>query len=116
VADNRPSIDDRLVPLTRLSVAPVPLLNWTVLPWPIEKPCQSMIALPELWLIVVVAPLVDMPAEPATTLPPEGRVWACATVARRPSVAGVMKTRGGATNGHFLQTLRTTRFFGSERL
>ncbi len=31
-------------------------------------------------------------------------------------LAGVMRTRSGATNGHFLQTLRTTRFFGSERL
>ncbi len=70
--------------MTRLSVAPLPLSNWTVPPWPIEKLCQSMTALPELWAISVVAPLVVIPAEPATILPPDGMTWAVAADASTP--------------------------------
>ena len=47
-----PEMFDAAPPVTRFSVAPVPLLIWTVPPLPIEKPFQSMIARDPDWLTV----------------------------------------------------------------
>ena len=67
-----------MAPVTRLSVAPLPLAKVTVLPAPIENADQSMIALSELWVISrLPAAGVPMSATPAVTVPPLGRVcWA----------------------------------------
>src|ERR1700752_2544704 len=65
---------DMLPPVTLLRVAPAPLLNLTLLPFPMEKLCQSTIPRPDDWVIVVVPPDVAMPPVPATKWPPEGRL------------------------------------------
>ena len=39
---------ERFPPVTRFSVAPTPLLNWTLFPLPMEKLDQSIIPVAEL--------------------------------------------------------------------
>ena len=74
-AVSRPSMAEIVAPVTRLRVAPAPLLNCTVPPEPMEKPCQSMIALADDWLTVSwVGDGAVTAAVPATTLAPVGRV------------------------------------------
>ena len=86
VALRAPFREEMPVPVTRLRVAPVPLSKVTLLPAPMEKLDQSMIAALELWSTVSDPPAgAPMVAEPAETLPPEGRVaaWAEAGKKRR---------------------------------
>ena len=65
------------LPVTRLRVAPEPLLNWTVPPEPTEKPDQLMIARLEVWVTVRLEPdAAPMLAEPACTTPPVGSAGA----------------------------------------
>ena len=74
MAESWPAIVDRSPPVTRLSVAPVPLLKLTLPPEPIENVCQSTMARAELWSTVTVdAPFVRV-AVPATTCPPVGKM------------------------------------------
>ena len=66
-------IADDAEPVTRLSVAPEPLLKLTVPPCPTEKLFQLTIALFDDWLIVNV-PFAGVPivAVPDVTVPPLG--------------------------------------------
>jgi len=82
-------------PVTRLRVAPEPLLNWTVAPEPIEKPDQLMIALLEVWVTVrLESDAAPMLAEPACTTPPVGK--AGAELAPPPALAAVPARAGPA--------------------
>ena len=68
-------MDETPEPVTRFRVAPGPLLNCTVPPEPMEKPCQSMIALADDWFTVSwLGDGAVTAAVPATTLAPVGRV------------------------------------------
>ena len=64
---------DRSPPVTRFSVAPDPLLNWTEPPWPMEKLFQSMMPRALCWEMVRLPPLPAIVPEPATKPPPLGR-------------------------------------------
>nr|WP_246136755.1 hypothetical protein [Nitrospirillum amazonense] len=85
VAFSVPRMVDRLPPVTRFSVAPLPLLKLTVPPWPMEKLFQSMMARWLPWLTVrLPGPPLILP-DPAWKAPPVGRVgplpaWAGPTV------------------------------------
>src|SRR5580692_3657364 len=84
------------VPVTRLRVAPEPLLNWTVAPDPTEKPDQLMIARLEVWVTVSDDPdAAPMLAEPACTTPPVGSAGAAAPPPP-PALAAVPASAGPA--------------------
>ena len=66
-------IDDGTLPVTRLSVAPLPLLNWTWWPCPTEKLDQLTMPVALDW--VTVRPVGDVEpiaTFPLTTVPPVG--------------------------------------------
>jgi hypothetical protein len=66
-------IEDGTLPVTRLRVAPLPLLNWTWLPCPTEKVDQLTMPVELDWVTVrfagEVEPIVTFPL---TTVPPVG--------------------------------------------
>ena len=73
VALMRPKMVLASGPVTRLSVAPLPLLNCTWASLPTLKLCQLMTARWVLWSMTMLAPLRLMLAVPAATLPPAGK-------------------------------------------
>jgi len=76
-------IDDGTLPVTRLSVAPVPLLNWTWLPCPIEKFDQLTMPVRLDWLIVrLVGDVEPIATFPLATVPPLGSDCAIAGCAQ----------------------------------
>ncbi|WP_404978696.1 hypothetical protein [Caballeronia novacaledonica] len=59
--------------MTRLSVAPLPLLNMTARPLPIEKLDQLITPREVVWLIVSDCPPPLIEPMPATNCPPFGK-------------------------------------------
>ena len=74
VAVREPSMRDGMLPVTRFSVAPPPLLMATLFPLPMEKLSQLMTALREAWSMMTLVPEgVAMDTAPAETDGPDGR-------------------------------------------
>ncbi len=66
-----------MLPVTRFSVAPLPLLMATLFPAPMEKLFQLTTAFREVWLMMTLVPDgVAMDTAPAATEGPMGRVCA----------------------------------------
>ena len=92
LADRLPKMPEGSGPSTRLSATEL-LPGWakrTASFGAIPKLCQLRITLPVDCVIVVRAPLVTMPALPATTTPPAGA--ACALPAK-PSISETARAR-----------------------
>ena len=65
------------MPVTRLSVAPLPLLNWTWLPCPTEKLDQlTMPVALDCVTVRLVGEFAPIETLPLTTVPPDGSDWA----------------------------------------
>ena len=100
------------LPMTRLS-ATEELFGWRKLTASldeIEKPCQLMTVDCDDWLMLVVVPLCEMLAEPATTCPPFGSANAgCSSTIRAataPKLATPMTTRPTETTSAEAHTRR----------
>ncbi len=74
LADRLPKIPEGLGPSTRLSATELLLgwMNWTASPAAMPKLCQLIAVFWVVCVMVVLTPLVAMPAPPAATTPPAG--------------------------------------------